>query len=363
MASRLKACEGQVRGEGAEGLRRWQAAPAAGFTLIEMLVVVGVLLVLIGFAVVGFKQVGDRTKVNSTRVTLENLKTAYLEAESRGIATRQPPALWIYDNGGTRSKSIDVSLPAPTTNRKPDLWRLPNPNADPSVTPSPGLPPAVLSVFSPGSVDDTLKTEPRSWLTDPVVRNTGIALAMLRGVPTVAKSLDALGNGVNKTADFWSTDGKYQKDSRVLADDTVSVDKGLKVFVATKEITTAGSAPTPPDWKEDFGAVLDPFGNPIVFVPAAGLQVGRWVTAAGTGNFKPGDRVYVSDSGSQYAPNRAYWICLQATTTGPSYGSTPSTTWKRADPIRSPDGKPFWASAGPDGNFDTNEDNVYSFEN
>lgn len=31
--------------------------------------------------------------------------------------------------------------------------------------------------------------------------------------------------------------------------------------------------------------------------------------------------------------------------------------------ITSPDGKPFFASAGPDGNFQTGDDNVYSFEN
>lgn len=35
----------------------------------------------------------------------------------------------------------------------------------------------------------------------------------------------------------------------------------------------------------------------------------------------------------------------------------------QATPITSPDGKPFFASAGPDGNFQTGDDNVYSFEN
>jgi len=33
------------------------------------------------------------------------------------------------------------------------------------------------------------------------------------------------------------------------------------------------------------------------------------------------------------------------------------------DPIKSPDGKPFFASAGPDGNFTTGDDNIYSFDN
>jgi hypothetical protein len=31
--------------------------------------------------------------------------------------------------------------------------------------------------------------------------------------------------------------------------------------------------------------------------------------------------------------------------------------------IRSPDNRPFWASAGADGDFRTGDDNMYSFEN
>lgn len=38
-------------------------------------------------------------------------------------------------------------------------------------------------------------------------------------------------------------------------------------------------------------------------------------------------------------------------------------TGSTARTIKSPDGRPFWVSAGPDGNFRTHDDNVYSFEN
>ncbi len=31
--------------------------------------------------------------------------------------------------------------------------------------------------------------------------------------------------------------------------------------------------------------------------------------------------------------------------------------------IVSPDKRPFWASAGPDGNINNGDDNIYSFEN
>jgi hypothetical protein len=56
-------------------------------------------------------------------------------------------------------------------------------------------------------------------------------------------------------------------------------------------------------------------------------------------------RVNASTSAKQVVPN-------------PPAGST-----TQVGPIRSSDGRPFWASAGPDGDFRTADDNMYSFEN
>lgn len=62
--------------------------------------------------------------------------------------------------------------------------------------------------------------------------------------------------------------------------------------------------------------LLDDWGNPIIFVPASGLG-------------RPGAPVNV--------------------------GGNPIT-------IQAPNNRPFFASAGPDGNFATGDDNIYSFE-
>jgi type II secretory pathway pseudopilin PulG len=83
--------------------------------------------------------------------------------------------------------------------------------------------------------------------------------------------------------------------------------------------TTTASAPV----------VLDGWGNPILFVPSGGL-----------GN------VYLKTSTSNW---------LQVTNTS---GATTLTN----APIVSPDGRPFFVSAGPDGDFLKGDDNVYSFE-
>ena len=70
--------------------------------------------------------------------------------------------------------------------------------------------------------------------------------------------------------------------------------------------------------------VLDAWGNPILFVPAGGLF---GVTA-----------------GDVYHDNIV-----------PAPGA-------HNGPIKSPDNRPFWASAGPDGDFSKGDDNMYSFE-
>jgi hypothetical protein len=69
--------------------------------------------------------------------------------------------------------------------------------------------------------------------------------------------------------------------------------------------------------------VLDAWGNPIIFVPGSGLIV--YSKAGGH-----------SDATKGYI----YQVVL----------------------IQSPDHKPFFASAGPDGDFSNGDDNIYSFE-
>ena len=72
---------------------------------------------------------------------------------------------------------------------------------------------------------------------------------------------------------------------------------------------------------------LDGWGNPILYVPAEGIR---------------GVRV----------KNAIY--CIRSDKTIPDVPSLPA-------PIQTD--KPFFASAGPDGRFDTGDDNLYSFEN
>ena len=77
--------------------------------------------------------------------------------------------------------------------------------------------------------------------------------------------------------------------------------------------------------------VLDGWGNPIIFVPKAGL-----------------DGVLFEAHGAEVHT---------VTSQGPL---EPSAVTPR--PLI-PGARPFWASAGPDGDFAKGDDNVYSYEN
>lgn len=75
--------------------------------------------------------------------------------------------------------------------------------------------------------------------------------------------------------------------------------------------------------------ILDSWGNPIIFVPASGLGA--------TGVYAP-------------ASPLAGAVRLSVMKAGDNYPI-----------IKAPDNKPFFASAGADGDFQTGDDNVYSF--
>jgi prepilin-type N-terminal cleavage/methylation domain-containing protein len=93
---------------------------------------------------------------------------------------------------------------------------------------------------------------------------------------------------------------------------------GPTVFTVQPTLPFPQFAVLPPAAGTTFGPVLlDGWGNPIIFVPASGLS-----------------NVYTSTNTSSPA---------------------------LLPPIQSPDHRPFWVSAGPDGDFVRGDDNIYSF--
>ncbi|HEV8293391.1 MAG TPA: hypothetical protein VGP94_15750 [Tepidisphaeraceae bacterium] len=210
------------------------------FTTIEILLVVGVLVILIGIVVWGLKGAGSSAAGNSTRTTLQNLTGMSEEL-----------------------------------NRKTKLAGFENIYTAPLPTPPPVFPTGPET--APNLVTSDSKNTDRFGAA---VRRTGIVMNRLASIPDNKKSLQNLPS-----------------------DQLMSIPSG---------------APGVPE----AAVVLDGWKNPILFVPAAGLENVR---------FKSGI-------------------------------TPPQPAGAAAPVIRSPDNRPFWASAGPDGSFSNGDDNIYSFE-
>lgn len=193
-----------------------------GFTLIEVLVAVGVILALLGIAFLGFSRVGDASRAQSTQVILQNLTNLQAEYER------------------TRKLAFNTPVNAPG---------------------------AVVQ----GSADR---------LSHPAIAQTQQVIGEMMRVPSIRDTLGrTMGEGVLRQ--------------------------------------TNGTPLDPP-------VLLDAWNNPIIYVPATGLQNVRVA----------GDLRNISSAGA-YALN----------------GTPP------------PGARSFWASAGPDGDFSKGDDNVYSFGN
>jgi prepilin-type N-terminal cleavage/methylation domain-containing protein len=263
-----------------------------GFTLIEILVVIGIILVLVGIVTVGIGYVTKAGKNNSVKVTLNNLRGMITELEATaGLAGRQPTD-WAYSGNGNKANIAAM----PSVN----VWK----DANPSTA---GVNEALLVPEGPVTIEMSENDGPRYGKDADAVVNTQLIMQLLLGTPKNRTML-----------------GQFPQGSLM---EKVPGSFTPKLLVANN---ANDRTPTP-------AVPLDPWGNPIIFVPGAGL-------CGGTG---PDDSMWV---GGERNSTEAKQVV-----------QTPNST--QLGPIQSPDARPFWASAGPDGDFRTGDDNVYSFEN
>ena len=97
-----------------------------------------------------------------------------------------------------------------------------------------------------------------------------------------------------------------------------------------------------PDTQLPMPVILDGWKNPIIYVPSGGLHT-----------------VFLDGVVPTWPHPWKDWVPLQGVTDGsqPPGGGHGATRRVRVSSI---DGRPFFASAGPDGSFLTGDDNVYS---
>lgn len=240
-----------------------------GFTLIEMLVVLGIIVVLATIAITSMGRVLEGQRRTKTKATLANAVSILAEYDAATSLRSQPGEMFLPGNphGGKQ----------PAGNF--DIWK----DADPVTGNVQALEPL------PGPVTDD---EPNR-LKYQAVLNTAVVLKVAGGMPAARKILASLPS-----------------------------DNTLKIMDPT----------SPPAAPVTIGPVmLDAWGNPIIFVPASGLIVR--LEADGNNEYM------IRSHKAETVANPRTPVAVQ------------------------PNARPFFASAGADGDFGKGDDNLYSFQN
>jgi prepilin-type N-terminal cleavage/methylation domain-containing protein len=288
-----------------------------GFTLIEVLVVITIIGILATLLIVGISKLKVSANIHQTRQSLQNCE-----------------AVWLAYQAVQHLHFDQFATPAPG-----------NVTAEYE---------AQYEQTNSGAVADRLGGE--AALTRSV-------FALMRGLPNVKSGLDKISsptlvlpaNSLNatslvpgKAANLWTADVPYQPLSEVLYTTPGGVQSQTSYICVQAHTSSLSNAPgtlgywLPLSQDPSVPIYLDAWGNPIL------------VMLGGTMGYGPPFPQLTSQSPPVPAPPGymvANGVCFQ---------------------VSSPDGRLFFASAGPDGRFDNDaplqpnstkaDDNIYSFD-
>ena len=237
-----------------------------GFTMIEILIVIGILAVLASIVLLGMRHITGKSKEQQTRVSMQNLRNMLAEYNAR-TRMKAPREWYAWDPSGSGSWITSPISNEPPNPNELDFWRVPY--RDPFQPPPNGKP---APIGSPGTVEGTAPD--RNGLA---VVNTAIGVILITSLPENRNGLQSFKDKLMSIADDANTAKYIESDSRI---------------------------------------PLDAWNNPIILVPGSGMY-----------NVTVGGQTLAKDN-----------------------------------PVKAQDNQPFWASAGPDGDFQKGDDNIYSFE-
>lgn len=262
--------------------RRLPGRPARrrGFTLLEILTVIGIILLLVAIGVIAFGALDQSGR--ATKTTLANLQAMLSEFETTTALKDKPTQIF------ANNRAVPLNQP----NQGPELlWK----NAA-IATPAAGL-------NGPVSSGSAARYQ---W---DAVANTQIVLGYLTRLPQNKQVMSRLpGKQVHGVAD--------------------GTTKGTKLSPQPASGANAKVIDPP--------LILDAWNNPIVYVGRDGLR---------------GVKYEARKNGTTFQ--------LQTVTSAGPFQQDPTATNSDNLPTNR---RPFFASAGQDGDFTTGDDNVYSFE-
>lgn len=324
------------------------------FTLLELLTVVGIIAILVGMLVVGGLKMIGTGKFNATRVTLNVLQNMLSEFDAK---TRMSPApqywRWVDPTNGTTPSYLSADTTTGST-----FWRAPYIYLVGSTT-------KYDSLYAPQNVESDSVGERSASIA---IYNTSLAMPLLLNMPSNRTAIEKISANSLFTPAWIPTtpsdnSGKYQLPGPDLTLMTGNEQYSNPVYYqgAIVEfnkrryravVDPGATSPNPGSaspWLEMPNAapmLLDAWNNPIILVPGSGLRV----------RLLNGEKAYMKNDTTPYnTSNLGIAIVVSPE------GQVDTTTTPGVPFCKKP-GRPFFASAGPDGNFATGDDNLYSFE-
>lgn len=296
---------------------RHPTAARRAFTMIELLVVITIIVMLVGLGILAYSHIDRAMVQRSTRADLQ-MAQGFLDEYNAGPGLSQL---------GLGTSALDASFPykggnfpsatAPNNNQpiggttSDAVTNVLTGNVSLSGDQRMPTPNSQAQNGGPMTVSWDTSYNPASDATHNAIYNTGEVMVFLMRLPAVAQTVSKLPS------------------TQIL---TIPSQNGFAQLSFTTQVNGSVSGPV----------MLDGWGNPIIFVPAGGL-----VTKVSGGT-----------NGTQHVLVRSSGLIV--------LDGTPYSA-KNPPPLKDND-HPFWASAGPDGDFyggsSTNggDDNVYSFQ-
>jgi type II secretory pathway pseudopilin PulG len=240
-----------------------------GFTVIELILVMGILLFLMAMFFVGLNYVTATAQKRDTASILETAKSMFSEYQQATHLSRIPAGTW---QGTAAPATYSGTIPT-----SPWSW---------TFTETLPVPPP----WAIGQITPSLQSS-NAWTNSTLGVDTAAVMYAMEQIPSNQAIITNLPASKKLTV------------------------SGVNVYGTTLSSVTF---------------LLDSWGNPILFVPSGGLANVRF--------------------GGQ-----------TSTVTGQSAVGTTAVNGS-AITITSPDSRPFFVSAGPDGDVSQGDDNVYSFQ-